>query len=720
MVYIMKNFFTILLILITLSLCGRTLSQNFWQQTNGPYGGATVHDFLKYADSTIFIATGEGLIKSTDNGDSWNRINTYNVTCLGTDKLNTVYFGTSGHLKRSTDGGSSWIDIEVWGAAITDFIIPFRDTIYVGSGDNGVFRSLDYGETWEQINNGIEYSAVYEILLLSNGELFVGSNGGGVYKSTNCGESWSESNNGIPATSQGYRYAESFLEDTPGQIFTGTHSGIYYSTNYGDNWIYKGNGIVYNSLATCIAKDDLGILYAGIDISHGVYFSTNNGNQWQHLGLGYSIYTLGWDSDSRLYAGGSSQGLNMYIPEDTSWVQVYNRGYTLVEVLGLALTKSENILVNTKWWGFHYTTDDGENWQKLNYNAFSEVPMLTINDSIIIIGSYSAIFVSNDTGKTWSITGNYDVRSLFYDSVRKIVYVGTAIDDSGIFGIFKSTDYGQSWELLYAFPNLSQGRWVNTIHVSRNNHYVFASIIYGDRFGSLYQFFRSTDEGQSWELIIEGPYSPVFDIEEDFLGNIYALRSSQLLISHDEGNSWIYRNTPSSNSMSVDYSGRIYLSYYNNLHFSVDEGITWLEMDKSGLQGTSINDIKINKNNRIYLATKNGVFIGEADSIVLSTFREVDINKSFVLAQNYPNPFNPSTKIKFTIPTVETHRNASLQTTLKVFDVLGNEISTLVNEEKPAGNYEVEFDAAGLPSGIYFYQLKAGSYIATKKMLLLK
>ena len=92
----------------------------------------------------------------------------------------------------------------------------------------------------------------------------------------------------------------------------------------------------------------------------------------------------------------------------------------------------------------------------------------------------------------------------------------------------------------------------------------------------------------------------------------------------------------------------------------------------------------------------------------------------FSLSQNYPNPFNPTTKIKYNIPTVETHRDASLLTTLKVYDILGNQIATLVNEEKPAGSYEVIFDASGLASGIYYCTLRAGSFIETKKMMLLK
>jgi len=97
-----------------------------------------------------------------------------------------------------------------------------------------------------------------------------------------------------------------------------------------------------------------------------------------------------------------------------------------------------------------------------------------------------------------------------------------------------------------------------------------------------------------------------------------------------------------------------------------------------------------------------------------SPVEETQINPdNFTLEQNYPNPFNPNTNIKYRIP----DRGF---VSLKVYDVLGNEVATLVNEEKPAGSYEVNFNAAGLSSGIYFYELQAGSFVETKKMILLR
>jgi hypothetical protein len=85
----------------------------------------------------------------------------------------------------------------------------------------------------------------------------------------------------------------------------------------------------------------------------------------------------------------------------------------------------------------------------------------------------------------------------------------------------------------------------------------------------------------------------------------------------------------------------------------------------------------------------------------------------FSLDQNYPNPFNPSTTIRYQV-------SGSSNVSLEVYDILGNEVATLVNEEKPAGSYEVKFNAAGLSSGIYFYKLQAGSLVETKKMILLR
>ncbi|MBI5663385.1 MAG: T9SS type A sorting domain-containing protein [Ignavibacterium album] len=123
--------------------------------------------------------------------------------------------------------------------------------------------------------------------------------------------------------------------------------------------------------------------------------------------------------------------------------------------------------------------------------------------------------------------------------------------------------------------------------------------------------------------------------------------------------------------------------------------------------------------NGFYL--KNGKdknsFILDNPEVKKIIMKKHNIPDEFVLEQNFPNPFNPTTKIRFTIPNVGSEL---AQTVLKVYDILGNEVSTLVNKELSSGFYEYEFDASSLPSGIYFYKLTAGKFNSLKKMILMK
>jgi len=115
----------------------------------------------------------------------------------------------------------------------------------------------------------------------------------------------------------------------------------------------------------------------------------------------------------------------------------------------------------------------------------------------------------------------------------------------------------------------------------------------------------------------------------------------------------------------------------------------------------------------------NGVLLGDTTfTDGTDTIEVPSVPKNFSLSQNYPNPFNSSTVISFQLPVIS-------NVTLKVYDILGREVATLVNEEKPAGSYEVQFNShsgnvRNLTSGIYFYKLKVGVYEETKKMILLK
>ena len=155
----------------------------------------------------------------------------------------------------------------------------------------------------------------------------------------------------------------------------------------------------------------------------------------------------------------------------------------------------------------------------------------------------------------------------------------------------------------------------------------------------------------------------------------------------------------------------------------IDTDFVWTNFnrDNSPLDNNSIMKISVNKeNNNVWILNKNaGVFVYNSDGIVSVKNKRNKIPNNIRLFQNYPNPFNPTTTIKYIIP--EAHSGFSMSKVgLKVYDVLGNEIATLVNEAKQPGVYEVQFDATGLSSGVYFYKLTVNNSIKVKRMILLK
>jgi len=207
--------------------------------------------------------------------------------------------------------------------------------------------------------------------------------------------------------------------------------------------------------------------------------------------------------------------------------------------------------------------------------------------------------------------------------------------------------------------------------------------------------YKTSDGGFSWYLVASVGYGAFASLAYcSGTNSLYAVGNGgspavvgQIRKSTDIGNNWFEIECPTT-------------EYLNRVTFTEDKG--WIV----GGNGTILT------------------------SLVSSSVEETDYLSEFNLSQNYPNPFNPATIINYQIPKLNF-------VTLKVYDVLGREITTLVDEEKPAGSYQVEFSAIGgsasggdvwnLPSGIYFYRLQvypanggAGSFVETKKMVLLR
>ena len=231
-----------------------------------------------------------------------------------------------------------------------------------------------------------------------------------------------------------------------------------------------------------------------------------------------------------------------------------------------------------------------------------------------------------------------------------------------------------------------------------------------DEDGNLYVSSYSEDYVQKFD--VNGDSVSVF-VNTNLAGptNIWFDDNGDLLVSDYNGTA-VKR---------FDSSGNYISDFITGIHYS--EGVDFFPNGNILIGNGSTSSVKMFDSNGNYiedlipsgsggLMTPNAVVIRQSN--LLSVPEESSLgNINFRLEQNYPNPFNPNTVISYQLP-------VNSKVSLKVYNVLGKEIATLVNEELAAGEHEVEFDATGLPSGIYFYQLRSSNYSETKKMMLIK
>jgi hypothetical protein len=192
-------------------------------------------------------------------------------------------------------------------------------------------------------------------------------------------------------------------------------------------------------------------------------------------------------------------------------------------------------------------------------------------------------------------------------------------------------------------------------------------------------------------------------------------------------------------SFSADVSnGNVTLSWItateiNNSGFEIDRAVFSNEVRNLKWQSIGfVNGNGTTSQSHSYSFIDNDLSIGKSiyrlkqidydGTFSYSNIIEVDFElpHMFSLEQNYPNPFNPSTKMRYTIPSILSSEGRNINVLLKVYDVIGNEVTTLVNENQPAGIYEVDFNAFSLTSGIYFCRLQAGTFNQSIKMILLR
>lgn len=385
-----------------------------------------------------------------------------------------------------------------------------------------------------------------------------------------------------------------------------------------------------------------------------------------------------------------------------------------------------------------------QGWQ-LIYSFPEDVGAICFLDSNIgfagsgFSASIKKIMKTTDSGNSWNdllVTNNAITRIYFYN-----YSLGLAIGENGT--LYKTTDSGGNWILFplgetetfrgIYFYNEQKGwgcigadkiirttdggnNWISSFTPGAVANYdiEFVNELIGFTVGVYARMYTSTDGGAAWNEVTAPLAASMFDIEFFDQSNGIIVGGSGVARTTDGGNMWSQiLNTGGTQLNSVCTSGNkfAWAVGQDKIYYTSNSGDTWTSQSftpYSYLQQVSCADsvnVWVLGDRKLYRTSTGGVTIVN-DEVTL-------IPEGFLLSQNYPNPFNPTTTITYEIP----ERGYVI---LKVYDILGREVTTLVNEEKPAGIYEVQFIGNELTSGIYFYQINAGEYSETKKMILLR
>jgi len=236
----------------------------------------------------------------------------------------------------------------------------------------------------------------------------------------------------------------------------------------------------------------------------------------------------------------------------------------------------------------------------------------------------------------------------------------------------RSTNEGITWDSLFLLPSTPYEKGL----IAEGDSILLSVRLWWNDTLNAKGIFRSTNAGASWSQVYNASGVADLAVSRVTLNTFYAAAEAGILKSTDFGQTW---------------------TIYNN-----------------GLPTTSVTSMVISPySDTLYVSTETHGVLKVWDFITDVTDSRDFIPHEFVLAQNYPNPFNPSTAIRYELP-------ERALVTLTVYNVLGQEVASLVNEERESGTHRVQFDGTGLASGVYLYRLRAGGYFETKKLVLLK
>ncbi len=715
------------LLLALLLILNTICAQNKWEQI-GPTGG-DIQNIYTAGNGDLYIAArGSGLYRSTNNGDSWENLTkefTPNIIPIAVSSLGYLYIGAQiGNLSspiellRSIDSGKSWDQLNI------------KDIQVIYDEKDGNILTNFYGyllrvnektmqiDTLLKVNDG-NVQAICKF----NNTLLIGCSSG-CYKSIDNGKTWQQKNNGLKCNVVGIDDIKSIICSSSGAFYA-LGSGVYLSEDLGENWASLNPGfskeyIVIDSKENLYAIDGMGSnrykakIQMMLNSQPGIWYDINSD------GLPFeAVFNLGIDKSDNLIAGLSKSGIYKYNTITNTWSES-NEGLFGRTIWPLFVTPKGSLLAaEYPNHDLFRSTDKGNTWQKINIGDYFTFDFVSNSKgdlflSAQIVGSsLTVIFKSTDDGVSWTELPFYNSAGfngpLAINSRDYIFWGG--------YYLYRSMDNGISWERIYEI------NFMKDLFIDKNDHIYLG---YGSDFTSDHQnlgIIKSEDDGNSWFAANDGLISKnVYYIIGDSKGYLFAYDNSSsddkrgIFKSIDGGYTWNQVVSEYSlTGFAITSKDYIFASAgYDAAIYSADEGVNWKSLKEGLPSNLSGYSIATDKDNNVYLGTIGRSIFRMKDFVPTGIETEKNtLPKIFSLSQNYPNPFNPSTTIKYQIP-------ASGHVTLKVYDVLGREVESLVNEFQTAGSYTRTLNASSLSSGVYFYRLQSGNYSATKKFVLMK
>ncbi|MGB5288290.1 MAG: YCF48-related protein [Ignavibacteriaceae bacterium] len=375
-----------------------------------------------------------------------------------------------------------------------------------------------------------------------------------------------------------------------------------------------------------------------------------------------------------------------------------------------------------------YTSDGGLNWkQQQTNNNFKIMKLFFLNEnkgwgvawdesgSNMFYGTY--ILKTSDGGETWN-SEQYREEDVFLATIYFLDSLkGFMGGYPGKFLI--TTDGGINWE--NAQIDSGAFAYFPPVHFNFfNEQYGFAA---GGAMDIAGVVWKTTNGGESWKPLNVGSPDPIRAIHFFDSLNVYGIGGDPeffgiaIIRSTDAGESWTYEEpgiigVATALSFRTETEAWAPTSFAQTLIYSFDSGNTWT--DTSTVDSSRIYDL-------VFTDSLTGYAVGEEGVILKYKYQYPDfvndnsspVVQNFLLFQNFPNPFNPSTTISYYI-------SEPGEVTLKIYNVLGNLVLTLVEDYKSIGNHDVVWNATNKPSGVYYFQLNVNGKFATRKMLLLK